>query len=376
MAAVGIIGAFNSPSLANDITGFFIAELSKSSSNIVRVDTENKLTGKTSSPPHKYKDIKTYTCLVHKCRSTFLHKYNFEKHCSQYHGIDKPFHKEDREFSVSYNPTRVYYCHFCQNENEFTGANSFRVHLQSFHKATNVVFKWGNLLSYKFTNAPARIKCYTCYKEFDTEADQKYHLKNFNHNDYFQCYYPDCTRTFSNYIAVRAHYRSFHSESIKYTPSQFCMAYKSYKAMQEAQSDINATKTTTNNMDSTRKRSHSLGIHEEESNAKKAMLNPSDTLSSISNSCEVGLTFGDRFLDIITADDSFVTPIAGNIDSINTAFQFSDTSQDIDDTELLELARELPQTNNDFKTALSGDASYSAASRDSYLQFSVTPKKV
>jgi hypothetical protein len=144
----------------------------------------------------------------------------------------------------------------------------------------------------------------------------------------------------------------------------------------KSQDNTNATNTTTNNMDSNRKRSHSLDGYNEASNAKKAMLNPSesghpqssDTLSSISNSCEEDSTFGDNFLESITADDSFVTPTAGNIDSINTDFQLSATSQNIDDDkELLELALELAENNSDFQYALEKDVSDKyATSRDFY----------
>ena len=161
-----------------------------------------------------------------------------------------------------------------------------------------------------------------------------------------------------------------------YNSSNNVQAINIKKGALKTQDNTNATNTTTDNMDSNRKRSHATAIHEEESNAKKAKSNPSEsgylqssaTLSSISNSCEEDTTFSDRFLDGIIADDSFVTPVAGNTASINTDFQFSDTSQDIDDKELLELARELAENNSDFQDALNKDvADKYATSRDSYL---------
>jgi uncharacterized C2H2 Zn-finger protein len=222
-------------------------------------------------------------------------------------------------------------------------------------------------------NPQPKLKCPECNLFFKHTGSLRGHL-SVSHG--LNC-------TFENEVILFTTDKSTGDKKI-YNSSNNIQAINIKKGALKTQNNTNATNTTTDNMDSTRKRSHSPDRYNEESNAKKAMLNPSesgylqssDTRSSISNSCEEDTTFSNRFLDGITADDSFVTPIAGNTASINTAFQFSATSQDIDDTELLELARELLQTNNDFKTALSGDASYSAASRDSYLQFSVTPKKV
>jgi hypothetical protein len=337
MEAVGITGVSGFSSRANEMTRVFLTKLSKISSNIVIVDTDNKLEEKTLRAPHK--DIKSYVCLANGCKSIFLLEYKIKQHCEKVHDIWDFYQKEGREFSIVYQQIRVYYCHICQNGVEFKSIRKFQLHLENLHQLTNVVFKEGNLLYYKKnpTNAPVIKKCNTCYKDFDTAADRKDHLNNFNHNDYFQCYYPDCTQTFSTYMAVNMHYRKFHSEIIRYTPHQFCMAYHLYKEMQEVQNNTSATNTTTNNMDSTRKRSHSPATHEEESNAKKAMFNPSES----------GYP------------------------------QSAPASENIDDKELLELARELAENNSDFQYSLEKDvADKYATSRDSYLQFSITPKKV
>jgi hypothetical protein len=147
----------------------------------------------------------------------------------------------------------------------------------------------------------------------------------------------------------------------------------------KVQDNTNATKTTTNNMASTRKRSHATAIHEEESNAKKAMLNSSesgypqyDSFISISSSWDNDLL---SITEYNSVDD---TPATGNNDLISTDVQPSATSQNIDDDkELLELARELAENNSDFQYALEKDVSNKyATSRNSYLQFSITSKKV
>jgi hypothetical protein len=167
----------------------------------------------------------------------------------------------------------------------------------------------------------------------------------------YECIINGCDRSYKSQ-------RSWRTHCLKHHNIKSILRDKYIIAIEKTQDNTNATKTTTDNMDSNRKRSHSLATHEEESNAKKARLNTleseylqsSATLSSISNSCEESPEFSDRFLDIITDDDSFVTPIADNTASRNTGFQFSATSQNIDDNELLELLQELIQTNNDLNT--------------------------
>jgi hypothetical protein len=357
MEAVGI-GVSGSSSLANDMTRFLLKKLSKISSNIVIVDTDNKLKEKTLSAPHK--NIKSYACLAYGCTGIFSAKCNIKKHCEEAHGILGYDQRKDKEFSIVYQRIRVYYCHICQNGVEFKSTRNFQLHLKNCHQLTNIVFKEGNLLYYKNpTNAPVIKKCNICYKEFDTAADRKDHVNHFNHNDYFQCYYPDCTQAFSTYIAVRSHYRSFHYEIIGYTPDQFCMAYHLYKSMQEAQNNTSATNTTTNNMDSTRKRSHSPATHEEESNAKKAMFNPSESGYPQSDSfISISGSWDDGMLSITEYNSVDDTPTTGNKELITTDVQPSATSQNIDDDkELLELARELAENNSDFQYALEKDVS-------------------
>jgi hypothetical protein len=330
MEAVGTIGVSGFSARANETTRVFLEKLSKISSNIVIVDIDNKLEEKTLRAPHK--DIKSYACLVSGCTNIFFAKYNIKKHCEEAHGILEFDQREGKDFSVCYQKIRVYYCHICQNGVEFKNTRRFQLHLQNRHQLTDIVFKDGNLLYYKNpTNAPVIKKCNVCYKDFDTVADREDHLNNFNHNDYFQCYYPDCTQAFSTYIAVRSHYRSFHYEIIGYTPDQFCMAYHLYKSMQEAQNNTSATNTTTNNMDSTRKRSHSPSIHEEEAEEKKSRLNPSesehhqsDLFISISGSWDDGML---SITEYNSVDD---TPATGNNDLITTDVQPSATSDSID----------------------------------------------
>jgi hypothetical protein len=146
----------------------------------------------------------------------------------------------------------------------------------------------------------------------------------------------------------------------------------------KVQDNTSVTKTTTDNMDSNRKRSHATATHEEESNAKNAKLNPSesgypqsDLFISISSSWDNGIL---SITEYNSVDD---TPATGNNDLITTDVQPSATSENIDDDkELLELAQELAENNSDFQDALNKDvADKYATSRDSYLQFSVTPKK-
>jgi hypothetical protein len=94
------------------------------------------------------------------------------------------------------------------------------------------------------------------------------------------------------------------------------------------QDNTNAINTTTNSMDSNSKRSYFFDRYYEESNAKKAMLNPSESGYSQS------------------------APASQNID---------------DDKELLELALELAENNSDFQYALEKDVSDKyATSRDFY----------
>ena len=150
----------------------------------------------------------------------------------------------------------------------------------------------------------------------------------------------------------------------------------------KVQDNTSATKTTTDNMDPTRKRSYFPATHEEESNAKKAMFNPSE--SGYHQSSSASENIDDKELyelvqQLAEVDNNFKTDVIKftdicSTDLINTDFQFSATSQDIDDTEILELARELAENNSDFQDALNKDvADKYATSRDSYLQFSVTP---
>jgi hypothetical protein len=131
-------------------------------------------------------------------------------------------------------------------------------------------------------------------------------------------------------------------------------------------------------MDSNRKRSYFSDRYYEKSNAKKAMLNPSesgypqsDSFISISSSLDNGIL---SITEYNSVDDTLAT---GNNDLITTDVQPSTTSENIDDDqELLELARELAENNSDFQDALNKDvADKYATSRVSYLQFPVTSKK-
>jgi hypothetical protein len=362
MEAVGTIGVSGFSARANETTRVFLKKLSKISSNIVIVDIDNKLEEKTLRAPHK--DIKSYACLVSGCTDIFFAKYNIKKHCEEAHGILECNQREDREFSIVYQRIRVYYCHICQNGVEFKSIRNFQLHLQNRHQLTDIVFKDGNLLYYKNpTNAPVIKKCNVCYKDFDTVADREDHLNNFNHNDYFQCYYPDCTQTFSTYMAVNMHYRKFHSEIIRYTPHQFCMAYHLYKEMQEVQNNTSATNTTTNNMDSTRKRSHYPAIHEEEVDEKKARLNPSESGYTQSDSfISISGSWDDGMLSITEYNSVDDIPATGNNDLITTDVQPSATSDSIDngvyeptqkstevnDDELFAMSKELLESDVNF----------------------------
>jgi hypothetical protein len=134
-----------------------------------------------------------------------------------------------------------------------------------------------------------------------------------------------CNKKSKNKKALRDHHSKTHGIKCKRKDGLLLPIMKTSNKLSKIygsdtgkiQDNTNATKATTDNMDSNRKRSHFLGRCYEESNAKKAKLNPLD--------------FSDRFLESITADDSFVTPATGNIDSINTAFQFSTTPSSISD---------------------------------------------
>jgi hypothetical protein len=155
----------------------------------------------------------------------------------------------------------------------------------------------------------------------------------------------ECEKKLNNLGSLRRHYSRVHHLKCKFEDGLLLPIMETSNESSKIdkpdtgkiQDNTNATNTTTNNMVSNRKHSHATAIHEEESNAKNAMLNPSesgylqssDTLSSISNSCEEGSTFSDRFLYDIIADDSFATPTAGNIDSINTNSNSSATTSSI-----------------------------------------------
>jgi uncharacterized C2H2 Zn-finger protein len=121
----------------------------------------------------------------------------------------------------------------------------------------------------------------------------------------------------------------------------------------KSQDNTNATNTTTDNMDSTRKRSHSPATHEEESNAKKAMFNPSE--SGYPQSAPASENIDDKELlelvqQLVEADNNFKTDVIKCTDICSTDVQLSATSENIDDKELLELVQELIQTNNDLNT--------------------------
>jgi hypothetical protein len=179
----------------------------------------------------------------------------------------------------------------------------------------------------------------------------------------YECIIKGCDRSYGVIPSLQNHCLDDHNIRLIFT-GKYIIAIEKVK-----KDNTNATKTTTDNMDSNRKRSHSPDIHEEESNAKKAMLNPSesgylqsalsrsnynleplswhddllsiteynsvdDTLVTgnndlISNDCEESSDFGYRFLESVIADDSFATPTAGNIDSINTNSNSSATTSSI-----------------------------------------------
>jgi hypothetical protein len=176
-----------------------------------------------------------------------------------------------------------------------------------------------------------------------------------------------CNRSYSSSRSLQDHSRNKHNISLSIT-GEYIIAIEKVK-----KDNTNATKTTTDNMDSNRKRSHSPDIHEEESNAKKAMLNPSESgylqsALSRSNYNLEPLSWHDDLLSITEYNSVDDTPVTGNNDLITTDVQPSATSQDIDDTEILELARELAENNSDFQDALNKDvADKYATSRDSYL---------
>jgi hypothetical protein len=171
------------------------------------------------------------------------------------------------------------------------------------------------------------VRAFENYKD-DNNYGSQYKLPIVDNS--YECIMKGCELSYERTGSLNNHCRKDHSIRITFR--------KKYAvAIEKIQDNTNATNTTTNNMDSTRKRSHSPATHEEESNAKKAMFNPSES----------GYP------------------------------QSAPASENIDDKELLELARELAENNSDFQYSLEKDvADKYATSRDSYLQFSITPKKV
>jgi hypothetical protein len=146
----------------------------------------------------------------------------------------------------------------------------------------------------------------------------------------YECIIKRCNRSYKSTSSLNKHCLLNHDIKIM-------IRGEDIMSIEKVQDNTSATKTTTGNMDSNRKRSYATAIHKEESNAKKAMLNSSESGYPKS----------------------------------------SPASENIDDEDLLELARELAENNSDFQDALNKDvADKYATSRDSYLQFSVTPKKV
>jgi hypothetical protein len=183
----------------------------------------------------------------------------------------------------------------------------------------------------------------------------------------YECIIKGCNRSYKSSRSWRGHCLKDHKIRLAVI-GKYIMSIEKVK-----KDNTNATKTTTDNMDSNRKRSHSPDIHEEESNAKKAMLNPSESgylqsALSRSNYNLEPLSWHDDLLSITEYNSVDDTPVTGNNDLITTDVQPSATSQDIDDTEILELARELAENNSDFQDALNKDvADKYATSRDSYL---------
>ena len=144
------------------------------------------------------------------------------------------------------------------------------------------------------------------------------------------------TRSYPNLVIFKKDEKKYNKVSL-HTRNDNGQTINIKERALKIQDNTNATNTTTNNMVSNRKRSNSLARYNEEYNAKKAMLNPSES-----------------------------------------GYPQSDpASENIDDKELLELAQELAENNSDFQYALNKDvADKYSTSKDSYLQFSVTPKKV
>jgi hypothetical protein len=383
MEAVGGIGSFST-----SISNFSFPEIASNLPNVSKVNLDNQLVKKKDSDPLENSNcmknmlIERYTCTG--CYLTLPNIDRVIKHHEEVHGEVISFQEAYRRSNVTYTSVKIYHCGACKKE--YLNRVSFQSHIYRTHKR-KPVFHEGGIISFEYYDTrisknKAFKTCNICYQKFNTVKDKQDHLQNFNHANYFKCTELDCSRAYSYYKSLKRHCLNDHNKVLKYNKKEYCGLLIKFRSMFETQDNTDITNTTMDNMDSTRKRSHSPAIHEEEPNAKKASLNTLEsgylqslaTLSSISNSCEEDPIFSDRFLDGIIADDSFVTPVAGNTASINTDFQFSDTSQDIDDKELLELARELAENNSDFQDALNKDvADKYATSRDSYLQFSVTP---
>jgi uncharacterized C2H2 Zn-finger protein len=285
MEAVATIGV-HSPST------FYISpqDVLDSPQNIYEAKTDKKLPINTSSNYNKGKGISQFKCV--KCGCSFSSKNNVVRHLRAIHEQTGSSFENDIVRICDIKPELKPNCPKC---NAFLKtSNSLRVHLNQSHMM-NSSFK-GEILQYT-TDCTGKIQMYSVVINSD------------------ECSYLP-TRSCPNLVTFKKHEKKYNKVS-PHTRNDNGQTINIKERVLKTQDNTNANKTTTDNMDSNRKRSHSPAIHKEESNAKKAMLNPSesgylqssDTLSSISNDRVEGSDFGDRFLKSITADDSFATQL-------------------------------------------------------------------
>jgi hypothetical protein len=308
-------------------------------------------------------------CIVKRCKTSLHSITQFQKHCAQQHEIfmtirdnfilhlqskqreiaDFDMSSEDAG-SIKYLPESVSVSNDCVKAASIIGESSFPItdNLQDFLK-DEVINAFKNYKDdnnygskYKMSIVDNQYECIIkgCDRSYQYAQNLRHHCL-FDHNirlmttdryivaiEKLKLSEPsvcrECNKQSIHRGALKRHYSRVHGIECKLSKNGALLftteiGNKLSKTNEpdtdKVQDNTNATKTTTNNMASTRKRSHATAIHEEESNAKKASLNPSD--------------FDDRFLDSITADDSFVTPDAGNIDSINTNSNSSVTTSSI-----------------------------------------------
>jgi uncharacterized C2H2 Zn-finger protein len=245
----------------------------------------------TSSYNNQSKDISKFRCVV--CRVVFKDKTAIIRHLNSIHRKQVRFKGEYYKIIADLPPKPRVNCPEC--EELFKDKNSLRGHLNAFHNLKSIFS--GNVIistTHKITGGKK--------------------IYNFTNN---------------------------------------IQAINIKESTPKSQDNTNATNTTTNNMVSNRKRSHSPAIHEEESNAKKAMFNSSE--SGYPQSAPASENIDDKELlelvqQLVEADNNFKTDVIKCTDICSTDVQLSATSENIDDKELLELVQELIQTNNDLNT--------------------------